>query len=265
MMTLRRLLLAALPAALAASCSQGAAEPPPATPQTPPDAAPVLVELFTSQGCSSCPPADQVLSDLGRDPAIIPLAFHVDYWDYIGWKDPFASPAWSNRQRAYAQAMGTSRIYTPQLVVSGREHLVGSNKKGVQQAIQQARATPTIATLQVQQRPDPQDPQRIAVTVTVTPRQGVAKEAHELFVALVEDGAATQVTRGENTGRTLRNDHIVRALTKSCTLLPNDASPRTCEATLAVDPAWKPEHLRAVAFAQHPGTRHVAAAGRAAR
>jgi len=91
---------------------------------------PVVVELFTSQGCSSCPPADRLLSKLSRDPRlagrVIPLAFHVDYWDYIGWRDPFASPRWSQRQKDYARVFRSNRIYTPQLVVSGSTEGVGS-------------------------------------------------------------------------------------------------------------------------------------------
>src|SRR5262245_2326035 len=96
--------------------------------------APVVVELFTSQGCSSCPPADRLLGELVRDGAIadrpvIALSFHVDYWNRLGWTDPFSRPAWSARQQAYADAMRDGRVYTPQLVIAGRSHVVGSRRR----------------------------------------------------------------------------------------------------------------------------------------
>src|SRR5512134_2402114 len=87
-----------------------------------------VVELFTSQGCSSCPPADRLLAELGEDPAVLPLAFHVDYWDHLGWRDPFSSPRWSERQGRYARTLGRG-LYTPQLVVAGDQDVLGSNQR----------------------------------------------------------------------------------------------------------------------------------------
>ncbi|MGH9465120.1 MAG: DUF1223 domain-containing protein, partial [Thermoanaerobaculia bacterium] len=105
---------------------------------------PVLLELFTSQGCSSCPPADRLLSRLaaarGSEPVVVPLAFHVDYWNHIGWEDPFSQGRWSARQRAYALAFGRDGVYTPQLVVDGTEELVGSDERAVRRAIERAAA-----------------------------------------------------------------------------------------------------------------------------
>ncbi|HYG65894.1 MAG TPA: DUF1223 domain-containing protein, partial [Thermoanaerobaculia bacterium] len=107
-------------------------------------AAPVIVELFTSQGCSSCPPADRLLTRLGGDPGlagrVIPLAFHVDYWNHIGWTDPFSAKRWSERQQAYARAFKANRIYTPQLVVNGRTEGVGSHEPRVRKQIADALA-----------------------------------------------------------------------------------------------------------------------------
>src|SRR6185295_6297026 len=102
--------------------------------------APIVVELFTSQGCSSCPPADRLLSTLRSDPRVVPLAFHVDYWNYIGWTDPFSSARWSQRQQAYARAFASNRIYTPQLVVNGTSECVGSNEGEGRQRIAKAEA-----------------------------------------------------------------------------------------------------------------------------
>ena len=104
----------------------------------------VVVELFTSQGCSSCPPADRILGELAERDDVIALALHVDYWDYLGWKDEFASPQYTKRQRAYARAAGERTIYTPQMVIGGQDHVIGSRPMKVSQAIQKhiAKAQP---------------------------------------------------------------------------------------------------------------------------
>src|SRR5262245_59154605 len=110
------------------------------------NATPVVLELFTSQGCSSCPPADRVLSMLGSDPSlrarVVPLAFHVDYWNSIGWTDPFSSSAWSERQSAYAKQLALDSVYTPQIVVNGHDQLNGSDEDGIRRAIDAAAAGP---------------------------------------------------------------------------------------------------------------------------
>src|SRR5947207_25104 len=103
---------------------------------------PVIVELFTSQGCSSCPPADALIHDIANDPAlrgrVIPLAFHVDYWDALGWRDPFSSKDWSERQVRYARTMHLSSAYTPQAVVNGTHEFVGSNRAALSAALETA-------------------------------------------------------------------------------------------------------------------------------
>ena len=130
--------------------SDAAPSPPAAAPAN----GPVVLELFTSQGCSSCPPADRLLSKLGSDPKlagrVIPLAFHVDYWDYIGWHDPFDAPRWSQRQQAYARAFHSNRIYTPQLVVDGHSECVGSEESEVLRRVRDALAAPLRSTTRVQ-------------------------------------------------------------------------------------------------------------------
>jgi len=172
---------------------------------------PVLVELFTSQGCSSCPPADELLSRIARDPAlrgrVIPLAYHVDYWDHLGWRDPFSSREWSLRQGEYVRAMRLASSYTPQVVVNGARQMVGSSSSQVYRAIDdESRRAPEGS---VSVRVDGGD----VVVRASAPRAGA-----ELMVVTFEDGATTNVLRGENSGRTIANDAIVRSLQRVATL-----------------------------------------------
>jgi hypothetical protein len=160
--------------------------------------APVAVlELFTSQGCSSCPKADALLSDLGKRPEIIALAYHVDYWDYIGWPDTFGSKANSERQRAYAEGWGSSRVYTPQLVVNGREGVVASRQNEVETALGKA-------ALDV--------PVNLSETggmlhVDIAGRPGAPEAV--IWLVTFKDRAAVEIERGENSGRTMEYTHIV--------------------------------------------------------
>ena len=202
---------------------------------------PIVVELFTSQGCSSCPPADALLSDVAAHPgggrAILPLAYHVDYWNDLGWADPFSRAAWSERQQRYAAARGDGEIYTPQLIVAGGRHVVGSNLGAVRAALASAPpATALAATLS-------RDGDRLRVTAT-------APAGAEVWLALCEDGLVTRVARGENAGRALRNDRVVRALVR---VGPGGAD-------LRLDPSWRRDRLGAVAFAQRPDTLAIVAA-----
>ena len=111
---------------------------------------PVVVEFYTSQGCSSCPPADAYFATLTQDPAVLPLALHVDYWDYIGWEDRFASPAHTARQKAYARAVQSRTIYTPQMIVQGAQRVEGNDPQAVAQAIARAQAEPDLLALGLQ-------------------------------------------------------------------------------------------------------------------
>lgn len=161
---------------------------------------PLVVELFTSQGCSSCPPADKLLDKLAASgPAIAPLAFHVDYWDDLGWPDPFASPAFSERQRQYASALGEGRVYTPELVVGGRSGMVGSNAALVSSAIGKAPRPALLAATS-------------AWTASGLEVTATAPADADVLVAIWEDGTKIAVPRGENAGETLRGDRVVRRL-----------------------------------------------------
>ncbi len=214
---------------------------------------PILVELFTSQGCSSCPPADVLLSMLGKDPAfagqVIPLAFHVDYWNYIGWRDPFSTRAWTDRQHAYAASFAERRIYTPQLVVNGEAHTVGIDRDGSFQLMDQAAAHGQRAqlTLTVARNPG-----------TVTAHLDVANPdgpTVDVQVALAQDDVVTRVARGENQGKTLRNDHIVRRLVNAGRVAAGARA--HFDVPLTVDATWGAGPLHVVAFAQDPATLRV--------
>jgi hypothetical protein len=211
------------------------------------DEAPLVIELFTSQGCSSCPPADALVNKLAKagtlgGRAVIPLTFHVDYWDDLGWPDPFASAAWTERQREYASAFH-DRVYTPELVVAGGAAMVGSHATRVAQAIAAA-------------------PPQKKLTATATweatgLRVDVTAPANaDIYVAIWEDNTKTKVPRGENAGETLASDHVVRKLVRVAT------KGTTVKRTLAIDPAWGASGatLGAVAFAQQQDRKITGAA-----
>lgn len=170
--------------------------------------APVLVELFTSQGCSSCPPADQALADLGQEADIVALSFHVDYWDYIGWKDPFARPDFTKRQKWYADRMNLRMVYTPQMVIHGQREVVGSRQQQVQASLnaarQEAGASPVRLSLARES-----GSYRIEIAEQDPPGQSGAAT---LYVAWYDEREKTRVTEGENRGKTLLNTHIVREI-----------------------------------------------------
>lgn len=162
---------------------------------------PVVVELFTSQGCSSCPPADALLGELAESPGVIALSLHVDYWDYIGWEDPYASPQMTKRQRSYARELGLHYVYTPQMVVDGVANVVGSRRRQVLQTVAQRAADGK--------------PLRVHLghdgggTVFVSGGDPAAGPA-EVWLVFFDERHETPVQRGENAGRTVENFNVVR-------------------------------------------------------
>jgi hypothetical protein len=205
---------------------------------------PLVVELFTSQGCSSCPPADRLLSKLAADGglgdrAVAPLAFHVDYWNDLGWSDPFSSADWTRRQNDYARALHDDRVYTPELVVGGTAGMVGSNLAAVTSAIQNA---PQPAALNATATWTGQ-----AVTVAAT-----APADADVWVAVWEADTQTKVTRGENSGETLGGDRVVRRLARVAT------AGHQATSVIPLDAAWRAGG--AVAFAQRADRRITASA-----
>ncbi len=173
---------------------------------------PVLVELFTSEGCSSCPPADATLARIAHEQSVpgvevIPLAWHVDYWDYIGWADPFASKASTARQQAYAAALGRGRsLYTPQAVVDGRAEMNGADAGAILRAVEAA-ARGARAKVSLAVRPDGE---ARVVTVVAGPLPAGAA-ASDVSIVVVDAEARVEVARGENAGRTLDHTAIAHA------------------------------------------------------
>ncbi len=159
-----------------------------------------VVELFTSQGCSSCPPADALLTELSRREGVLALSFHVNYWDYIGWKDPFASTAATERQRGYTRPFGLGYVYTPQMVIQGRRQMTGSDRRGVLEAIDREGALPRM--------PVEIGGDAGSATAILPARDGA--EASTLWAVAFDYAHATRIERGENGGRTLNYSNVVR-------------------------------------------------------
>jgi hypothetical protein len=168
---------------------------------------PVVVELFTSQGCSSCPPADSYLGQLARRKDVLPLSYHVDYWDYIGWKDQFADPAYVGRQRAYAMTLGHHMVYTPQVVVAGAADAQGADRAFIEQKIREAKARQRMYPLEVVR-----DPQTGQVLLELPEAQLPVPATIWLVTYQYSDKAA--IDRGVNSGRTLDSFNTVRSLQK---------------------------------------------------
>ncbi len=225
---------------------------------------PVVVELFTSEGCSSCPPADEVLARLERaqpvaGAEIIALGEHVDYWNYIGWADPFSSPAFSERQGAYAKAFGRDGVYTPQMVVDGRAEFVGSNWNKAVAAITQAARAPK-ADVQITLT------RKIAGAVSLRARAGNLPEATagdtvDLLLAVTESDLSSNVSRGENAGRTLNHRTVVRQLSLIGSAEAKQGVSFSAESAVTLAKGWKQENLRAVVFVQERKSRRVIGAG----
>lgn len=169
-------------------------------------AEPIVVELYTSQGCNSCPPADAKLGELDADANIIGLSFHVDYWDYIGWKDPFARPEHGVRQSAYAKRFGARHVYTPQMIIQGVTHAVGSREADLRHAMEIAFKTPRMpisATMD--------DSGRLVVHVPKA-RGHVSAQFARVIVVGYDDFHETPIKRGENAGKTLGYYNVVRSM-----------------------------------------------------
>lgn len=212
---------------------------------------PVLIELFTSEGCSSCPPADVNLSRIEKEQPVagaevITLSLHVDYWNSLGWKDEFSSPLYSRRQQLYSQALKLDSNYTPQMVVDGRTEFVGSNEDRANKAIAEAAKNPK-ATVEITQ-----DAEKVKIKLSDIPTH----ENATVFLAVTEDNLASNVRGGENSGRRLNHTSVVRELT-SLGMLSAAQKSLDMETALQIQPNWKRENLKIVVFVQENASRKV--------
>ena len=211
---------------------------------------PVVVELFTSQGCSSCPPADKLLRQIGREPGVLALSFHVDYWNRLGWADPFSDRRWSERQESYARAFRADGVYTPMMVIDGRQDLVGSKSTQVREAIAERRSAAASAQLLVETEIAAGT---VEVRVRVTTLRPLPSKT-DVVLLIFENGHRTAVTRGENARRMLRNDFVVRERLVE----PLREGEIILHQKLAED--WEPEALGIAVLVQERVSRRILAA-----
>ncbi len=170
---------------------------------------PVLLELFTSQGCSSCPPADKMLADYSKKPGVITLSFSVDYWNYLGWHDTLSSPESSERQREYARTRGDGRVYTPQVVVDGISHVNGANAVAIDMAIR--KATERLKKVRVPVTMHAEG-DTLVIDIGAAPKASSMREA-TVWLAVAKEKETVAITRGENRGKKITYTHPVRDLT----------------------------------------------------
>jgi hypothetical protein len=232
--------------------------------QPEPPRIPVLVELFTSEGCSSCPPADELLIRLDKEQfvpgaLVIPLSEHVAYWNG-SWHDPFSDSAFTERQRAYHPTTGSTALYTPEMVVDGRMQFVGSQRMLAEHSIASAITTPkAVVDITVTGEAD-QGPLQVDVAISETTTLG-ATEALEVWLAVTETALETEVQRGENARRRLRHTAVVRSLEHIETLTRPLPDRHATSATVPVASEWQRSNLRVVVFLQEPQTRHIHGVG----
>jgi hypothetical protein len=226
---------------------------------------PVVLELFTSEGCSSCPPADELLAKLEAQQPIpnvqvIALEEHVDYWDNQGWVDPFSGVAWTERQQDYAATLGNRNPYTPQLVINGHTQLPGGRATQAVQAI--AAAAPEAMT-KVTVTPGSFDQHglRLNIAVERLAQNARSGDSPQVWLAITEAGLHSSVSRGENAGRELRHASIVRELRKIGTAEQGKDVSFSSDEHVSLDSKWNRENLRAVVFVQEKNSRQIIGAG----
>jgi hypothetical protein len=216
----------------------------------------VLVELFTSEGCSSCPPADRALAFLDKEQPypqaeVITLALHVDYWNSLGWKDEFSTALFTQRQELYAEKLKVDSTYTPQMIVDGKIEFVGSDTGKAARAIAEA-AKVQKGKIEIVKNND-----KLSVKITDLP----VHENSNIFLAIAEDNLISNVGRGENSGKKLEHQSVVRELRSIGTLKPQEESAEI-ETNLQFNQGWKKENLKLVVFVQENDSRKILGVGR---
>lgn len=226
--------------------------------------APVVVELFTSEGCSSCPPADALLTRLADQQPIdnaevIALEEHVDYWNDLGWTDPFSSREWTARQNSYAEALGNANPYTPQMVVDGRIEFVGSNSGRAQQAISESARTEKIQVSLDLTSPSKEGVGTFRVRVGKSAANTKGDTA-EVWFAVTETGLHSAVARGENAGEDLHHAAVVRWIRKIGEARGEGETSFAGEASVPLQKDWKRGNLKAVVFVQEKRSLRIVGA-----
>lgn len=232
---------------------------------TPPHPArtPVVVELFTSEGCSSCPPADQLLAKLEaeqpiRNVEIIALEQHVDYWNNGGWVDPFSSSSYTARQYAYAGALGNGNAYTPQMVVDGQNEFVGSRTGQARGVIEQAASRKKTEVAVTAEAGD----QGVKVHVSVGAVSNLSSgDTPEMWMAVTETGLHSNVRGGENSGEDLHHAAVVRKMWKIGAAKEPGATSFSSEESVKLDRGWKRENAHVVVFVQEKKSKKILGAG----
>lgn len=169
-----------------------------------------VVELFTSQGCSSCPPADKIIGELAKDPSVIALSMPIDYWDYLGWKDTLADARFSARQKAYSRMRGDRDVYTPQAIINGEVHVVGSDRAGIERAIGATRKNDDVMSVPVSMK---LSGGHIMVSVADAGKTSAATHG-EVWIYSISKAVPISIARGENHGRELTYYNVVRNVLK---------------------------------------------------
>jgi len=232
--------------------------------QVPPDThSAVVVELFTSEGCSSCPPADRLLSMMAEHQSlsgveIIPLSEHVDYWNHLGWSDPYSSAVFTERQQEYSGSLGGG-VYTPEMVVDGKFGFVGSDSEQAKKAIaKEARLPKAVVSIQAKEPVNLPAVDKVSFSVRVDKLPTLARHYKAVvFLAVTENNLRSSVSAGENSGRMLAHTAVVREL-KSIGHL--DATPDATFSTqpvVVISKSWKRADLRAVVWVQVQGDRRI--------
>jgi hypothetical protein len=222
-------------------------------------ASPVLVELFTSEGCSSCPPADALLQQLDRTQPVngaqlIVLSEHVDYWNHIGWTDPYSSRFFSDRQGVYGSRFGLSSVYTPQMVVDGQAEFVGNDSRLASRAVEKALALPKVAVRISDISLDAAKMLRAHIVTDALPENSQVRKA-DVYLVVALNHAESQVLRGENSGRHLTHVGVVQSLTRIG--IVESGKSFSQDVHLKLDSRTDPANLRVIAFIQQPGQRQV--------
>ena len=228
---------------------------------------PVIVELFTSEGCSDCPPADLLLRRMDRSQPVpgvrvIALEEHVDYWNSLGWPDPFSAPQYRVRQNDYGRKFLAENIYTPQMIVNGQAVFVGSERDRAYQEVERAAQLQT-TTIGLSVAPSAKDPDVVELSVEISNPKQVKIRNSNVYLAVTENELTSNVSRGENSGRVLYHGPVVRSFGVIAKLDSRGSNRGAITNTLRLPREWKRENLRAVVFVQERDSYKITGAAEA--